>query len=427
MRFGIAKDIITPTSPMKLICAGGGKDSDFLRIHDDIYVKSLVLDDGTKKTILMSFDLALHDRDLNETLAEYALNKYGVSSEHFVLGCTHAHPVPAIRGYNPGTHSDAYEELLVTRAKQCIDRAMCNMMEGTMEYGSFYADFNISRRGTVNGVYKIAPTEEYPHDTEFVVICIRDINGEVRSVIMNYACHPVFYPDERGLSGEFPARLCQYLDAEFYGNISMFFQSAAGDVRPRPTADLENNKFNKMKFADVDRFAKEMYEAVLAFISSGELKRIEPDITADMFEIELPLEPKPLSFFEKYLEGKDVKEFHPCVVNAYHTVNGNYEKMPHDVILHCQLIRISETFYLATVGGEPCYGVKKAVQEVLDGKDICFIGYTDSSAYYVDDRMLGEGGYEPASFLEYGWIGPFKPGLDEKYREGFRTALQRIR
>ena len=82
--------------------------------------------------------------------------------------------------------------------------------------------------------------------------------------------------------------------------------------------------------------------------------------------------------------------------------------------------------YIATVGGEPCFGVKKAVIKAFGKNKVCFIGYTDDCAYLVDDRVLSEGGYEPECFIEYNLKGPFKSGLDEKYTNGFADSFERI-
>ena len=56
MRFGSAKDLITPPFRMKLACSGDF-DSDFSYIHDDIFVRCLVMDDGKSKCALFSFDI----------------------------------------------------------------------------------------------------------------------------------------------------------------------------------------------------------------------------------------------------------------------------------------------------------------------------------------------------------------------------------
>ena len=112
--------------------------------------------------------------------------------------------------------------------------------------------------------------------------------------------------------------------------------------------------------------------------------------------------------------------------NAYNIVNGGYDKLPKSMPLHCQAVRLSENLYIATVGGEPCFGVKKAAVSAFGGKDVCFIGYTDACAYIVDDRVLSEGGYEPTCHNEYGHIGPFKAGLDKLYKDNFKAAFDKI-
>ena len=95
-------------------------------------------------------------------------------------------------------------------------------------------------------------------------------------------------------------------------------------------------------------------------------------------------------------------------------------------MLCCSILKLSDSLYIATMGGEPCNNVKKSVISAFGDKDVCFIGYTDSCAYIVDDVILQEGGYEPESYSEYGNAGPFKPGLNKAYYDGFLTAFKEL-
>ncbi len=428
MKFGISKDIITPILPTRLACPQYDRDKAFADVHDDIFVRTLVLDDGSEKIVLMSFDLLFHDRVLNQTIETYAMEKYGVNPASIIISYTHAHTAPAVIGYNPGFHSDEYEEFLLTRAKNCLDRAMCTMGEGTLEYGTFDADFNISRRGEVDGKFISIPNVDYPHDTEFSVMCVRDMENNIRAIMMNYACHPVFYPTSRAVSGEFPARLCQYVDMMHYGCVSMFFQSAGGDVRPSTSADLENMRWKSpMTFADIDVFARNIADTVGGFVRNGGCKKLSLSIASDSFEIKLPMEPESIEYFKNYLCDCGDDMTNPNCVNADIIANGGYEKLEKSVVLHCQTVRVSDDLYITAMGGEPCFGVKQAVKAAFGGKSVLFIGYTDSCAYVVDDKILSEGGYEPTCHLEYGLIGPFKPGLDRLYLESFESSYTRIK
>ena len=257
MKFGTSKEIITPPHKTKISCVGIF-DADFETIHDDAFMRCLVCDDGSEKAVYMAADLLFHDRELNERLAKYASEKYGIDEAAFTLAYTHAHTSPASKGYNYGHYEEEYEEFLLERAKACLDRALCSMFEGSLEYGSFTCEMNVSRRGNIDGVFDNMPSFDYPRDTELFVFCVRDAFLRVRSVVVDYACHPTFYPARNSISAEYPGRLCQLLDAKYYGCTSIFFQSACGDVRPavavRYEADGTPMKITKgMRFSDIWR------------------------------------------------------------------------------------------------------------------------------------------------------------------------------
>lgn len=433
MRFGTGKDIITPVAPMNVAC-NGVFDKHFQWVHDDVYVRCLVLDDGKEKTVLMAFDLLFHDHILNDQIAAYAHEKYGIKPDGVTLSYSHAHTAPAARGYNRDHHDDTYEELLLARAKACLDRAMCSMVEGTLEYTTFDADFNISRRGNTDGVFGNIPDYTYPRDREFWVFCLRDLNENIRSIVTNYACHPVFYPTKNGISAEFPGRLCQLLDTKYYGCTSLFFQSTAGDVRPRTTVDTKKMAAGirawpwrqDTDFNDVNALAQAMCDAVSSVIACGDFKKAELSIASDAFAIELPMDGRPLEHFMQRMHDLEKEADNPNRVNAFYIAQGGYDSLADSLFLQCQTIRLTEDLYITTVGGEPCFGVKNAVKKAFGDKDVCFIGYTDACAYIVDDRVLAEGGYEPTCHLEYCLKGPFKPGLDKRYEEGFAASLARL-
>lgn len=431
MRAGCSKEIITPTKSMKLACAELF-DKNFKYVHDDVYVRCLVLDDGKNKTVLMAMDLLFHDNELKDTLALYAEKKYGIEKSAVVVGYTHAHTAPAARGYNLNHHDDEYENFLISRVMTCLDRAMCSMFDAEIEYGSFECDFNVSRRGNVNGIFGNIPDFTYPRDREFCVLCVRDEERNIRSVVANYACHPVFYPAQDSVSGEFPARLCQLLDTKYYGSVSLFFQSAGADVRPRPTVDEEKLAApgagwpwrQDLTFADVSAFAESMCSKVSEVIQNGDLVKYELTIASQSFDIELPMEGKSLEFFKEQAENMKDHRDNPNREHALYIANGGYGKLSDSLSLRASVIKLSDELYVATLGGEPCFGVKETIKSVFWDKKVLFIGYTDSSAYIVDDRVLSEGGYEPTCHLEYCLKGPFKAGVDERYRKAFCRAYK---
>lgn len=428
MKFGAAKMVTTPPFKMKLACSGK-MDVDYEDIYDDVYARCLICDDGNSRFVLMTFDLLFHDRSLNDALAAYAYETYGIPAAAVCVCYTHAHTSPASKGYHPNHHDDRYEALLIERGKACIDEAMANMFEGYYEYGSIDIEMNDSRRACIDGHYQNRPDPKKPHDKELFVIAIKDMRGTVRSIFANYACHPVFYPAPLTLCGEFPARLCQALDTHYEGCVSLFSQSAGGDVRPRPVAvPLEDGtwKWRAGTFEEMEKFGDDLALLVQSVLESGNMKRGTPAFSAHSFEIPLEMNGRSLEDFKKLWERWENDRYGPNRTNAYLISHGGYEALSDVLMLHCQLIRVDDALIIATMGGEPCYNVKQIVREVLADKTLCFVGYTDACAYIVDDVMIDEGGYEPTSSLEYGLKGNFKRGISQSIRNGFADARKQI-
>ena len=426
MRFGVSKEKITPTFPMKLACSGK-MDENYEDIHDDVFVRCLVFDNGESKFVLISYDLLFHDRSLNDALEEYAREKYGVSAGAVCVCYTHAHTSPASKGYHPNHHDDRYETLLIERGRLCIDHAMGSMFEGYYEYGSVEIELNASRRALVNGSYQNRPAMDKPHDKELFVMCVRDNTDQVRAIFVNYACHPVFYPAPLSLSGEFPARLCLELDTLYENSVSLFAQSAGGDVRPFPCAVRQDDGgwvWREGTFEEMERFAMDLCKHVQDLLKSNLLKRGVANLTSVRFEIPLEMNGRSLKEFEALWERWKDDRYGPNRTNAYLIAHGGYEHLTDTLMLCCQVIRFDEDLFIVTMGGEPCYNVKKLVRELFANKDLCFIGYTDACAYIVDDEMIREGGYEPTSSLEYGLKGNFKIGISQAISDGFAKILQ---
>lgn len=427
MYFGVAKDIITPPFNIPLACSGDFSEN-FKYIHDDVFVRCLVIDDGKNKSVLMAFDILFHDRCLNFALEEYAKEKYGIEPSAFVVGSTHTHIGPASTGYNQIYASDEYEEFMLHRSKDCLDRAMCSMFEGTIEHTSFEAFFNICRRGYKNGVFAHFPDSNHKRDTQFSLLIVRDTCNNVRSVVMNYGCHPVFYPANDSIGGEFPARVCQLIDTNYYGCTSLYFQSAGGDVRP--SATVKNGEWVKpLPFSHLDNYAHDMAKAVIDNIEQSR-EPLNVKLASDSFVAKLELNVQPRKFFEdKYEDYKKYGMGNINFVNAkYIAAEGGYEKLAHTLDLHCQTIKLTDNLYIATIGGEPTNRVKECVKAAFGDKKIFFIGYTDSCAYVASNFEIEEGGYEGRDFHnEYRLIGPFKQGVDEALTKGYKSNLENLK
>ena len=422
MRFGVARDLVTP--PMKTHMGGYGSlyGQAFKGVHDDLYVKTLLLDDGVSQSLMITLDLLFHDFDLTEAVADYASETYGVPRENLVLSYTHTHAGPALKGYDPGQHCHAYEVFLLDRVKRCVDRAFVNTFEGTLEYGVIEGRWNCSRRRVIDGKMTNAPNPEGERDPEMAILSVRDAEGDSRVILFNYSCHPVTLGATRWLSGEYPGRTCQLLETAFYGTTALFFQSAGGCSIP--VACVEGDTRKAADFNQLAAMCRDMADAVENAVRSGALKPVDLNLAGVRFVVSLETEERPKASFA---ELADTLPDGPARNEAL-VVLDRYDRTDNRVNLRAGILRLGRDLYVAWLCGEDTWPVKQHVKKAFGDSDVLFIGYADAIAYIPDDRYISEGGYEvDGSVVEFCLKGRFKPGVDAKMTDGFAAALEKVR
>ncbi|MBU0611498.1 MAG: neutral/alkaline non-lysosomal ceramidase N-terminal domain-containing protein [Armatimonadetes bacterium] len=421
MRFGVARDLITPPFMMNMGGYGTRRDQGFETIHDDLFVRALTLDDGQSRAALLTFDALFHERSFNDRLAEYAQAKHGVPPEQLVVSWTHSHAGPATADYDPGQESPEYEAFLWERSVACLDRAFLNGFEGSLSLGSVEGDWGMSRRKCVDGKFVNAPNYEADHDRTMDVLRLHSADGAERAVMLVWSCHPVTMGARMNLSGEFPGRLCQLVEAAMYGTQCLFFQSAGGDSRPSIVA--AGDAWRTGDFGDVDQMSRAMAEAVEEGLRNACFAPVELSLAGRSFVVNLETETYPREFFEPYAASTDPASHS---VWAQWTLD-HYDTSEPVLPLHCGLVRLGDGVYVAHMGGEVTYEVKQVVQAALAPARVVFIGYTDCCAYVPGDRIIAEGGYEAeGSVVEYCLKGAIRPGVNAKVTAAFQTAAREL-
>ena len=424
MKFGVAKDLITPDMKTHMGGYAALYGKYFTGIHDDLYVKTVVMDDGRRKIVLITYDLLMHGYTLTDTIAHYLRSKHGIPEDNLVLSHTHTHAGPALEGYDPGQASDEYEAFLLERTKSCIDRACINTFEGSIAFGTAAGDWNINRRGIVDGEMRNAPNLSGNKEREINILRVSDEAGQCKALLLNYACHPVTLGATLWISAEYPGRLCQMLETRFYGSTAMFFQGAGANARPLVAAGPDNT-WKACSFEELDGMATAMAISVQNAMYSGKLAPFDLDLAARQFVITLETEVLPKEFFEKIVNDTTTPD--GSRKNEAKVVLDRYDTSDNTVPLHASIIRLSNNLYIAFLCGEVCLEVKQHIQKVFGVRNVIFIGYGDGTAYIPDDKLIDEGGYEvDGSVVEFCLKGRFKKGINQKIRDAYSANLQEL-
>jgi hypothetical protein len=421
MQFGLARDLITPPFQMNMGGYGNRRDMGFESIHDDLYIRALMLGDGSSQALLLTLDALFHERSFNDRVADYAHRRYGIPPEQVIVSWTHSHGSVATADYDPGQESPEYEAFLWERTVACLDRALMNTFSGRLSVGRIEGDWNLSRRKMVNGQYVNAPNYEAQRDRGLDLLRLQTDTGEEKGLALLYSCHPVTTGAQMTLTAEFPGRLCQLLEAALYGAQCLFYQSAGGDSRPLIAA--WGDTWRACTFADVDEMSQAMAQAVLQGLRTADFAPVELNLAGRNFVVNLETETYPREFFAPYAADTSPASYR---VWAQQTL-ADYDTSEPVLPLHCGLLRLSEGVLVAHMGGEVTHEVKQVVEAALAPERVLFIGYTDDCAYIPGDRIIAEGGYEAeGSVVEYCLKGAIKPGVNALITAAFQQARREL-
>ena len=446
--FGAAKELITPRERTTLIGFGTVFGVPFTDIHDDIFVRTLLIGDADgEKVLLIGFDLLFHDDTLPEALRAYAAEKYGVKPDHLHVSYSHTHYGPAVRGYDFNYASDSYEAFLFDRVCASIDRAFLNARRGTVQFAAVPGDWNVSRRLPKDGKTLFLPNPEGETDPNLYLLRFFDESGTLRALLTSFACHPSNVAGYNTISSEYPGRLCACIEAEYYGCTALFFQGFGSDAKLRK--GMKGYRFTGITYDELDDVARSMLLSIRKRMAASGWQDVPVKLGAAAFTVDLPLAVHSRDFYEKTRDsfavsagGEPGERFVPAPGKADEmgknsarlfwacadSVVGRYDELPDVLTLNCGVVRLNPDFYIFSLAGEPGVNIQTVLRAAFPDKRILCFGYNDAIAYVPSDRMIAEGGYEAGerSDVEYRLKGRCRPGVDAIFIRGFRDALERI-
>lgn len=247
---GASKAKITPEKPVCLAGFNTSRKSE--GVHDDLYAKCVVLDDGQTTVGLVSLDLIGLFHDDVEKIRKRISEKYGDS---IIIASTHTHSGPDTIGYFsiPSGVDEEYMDGLEKKVEECVNNAIKSMEHAKLELASIKAPSNISKNIRVEG-YK---------DDELSVIKINGLEGKTLATIINYAAHPEILERENKLvSADFVGYLSSKVE-EKLGGTAIFLNGALGGmITPR----VEGHDFK-----DAEKTGLKLYETVLNALEKSEI------------------------------------------------------------------------------------------------------------------------------------------------------------
>lgn len=271
LRVGFDRQNITPDVQVKNWVTG----KPYERIEDSIYVRALVLKDGEKEAVIISWDLTDAGESATAEVRKAIERRLNIPAGNILVHGTHNHSAPwspvyskGFRGsemdtwwavrYMPAQNNDPYfakwMSLLIAQTVLAVENARKAMQEATVWIGRVDASAYMNNRRPRNpkwGVdnsnvpagygYKhelynphvaVGGASFGPMDRTMSLLSFRDRDGKNIVSVFHAAIHAVaIYPYSTAISGDWPEEASAQIAKELSGK-AMFLQGAAGDINP---------------------------------------------------------------------------------------------------------------------------------------------------------------------------------------------------
>jgi len=237
----VVKKDITPETPQMLLGYGARKSTG---VHDQIYHRIVVMDDGDSRFYLVSSDICLVSPSEYDRVAQILNQRYGIERHDFWWSVTHTHSAPEVGP--PGLpevflgdryehrFDTAYTNFVVKELVAGIGEAIKELKPADLGVGWGYSQANINRRARdIDGKAFLGMNPDGPVDRKIGILKITDSqNGEPMALIANYAIHGTVMGGENLLiSGDAPGVVSAYVEQET-GAPLLFINGAAGNIAP---------------------------------------------------------------------------------------------------------------------------------------------------------------------------------------------------
>lgn len=227
LRAGVAKSDITAR----------GED---VRVHDPLYAKALVLDDGRTRVAIIAMDVVaiggigdVSDDFLPRLRARVEAD-LGIPGGNVLVNASHTHP--------PGRILCDDDEQ-VQRTYDAVRRAAENLEPVTVGAGRGYEDRIMINRTlrlqdgsgwTIRHANPCPPDDAVaglgPVDPEIGLLRLDRLDGRPLAVVYNFACHPLLGVPGGAITANFPGFASAVIEEALEGATALFLQGAGGDV-----------------------------------------------------------------------------------------------------------------------------------------------------------------------------------------------------
>jgi hypothetical protein len=312
LQAGAARVTITPTADEFPFQAG--RELPYVGVHDDLYARSLVVDDGSGHRVAIVVVEATTVPNA-KTAVESIAKEAGIPEANVLLSATHTHNslIVSYHGGEPGAVHQKEMERIAGAIVEATRQAVKNLQPAHIAFGRGEAYVNINNGEAIYGEASMRGWSDPKgfSDKTLDVVRVTGVTGDPIAALLNYATHAeVMFRSatkEGGyeVSGDLPGAVSHLLEGSKNGApVVLFTSGAEGDQLPlfkslQPGGNLDNSDEGAGGWALLDVQARRLANSVLEIVktmpagsSSGTVAAVTGTVTCPGKRREMPPEPR---------------------------------------------------------------------------------------------------------------------------------------
>lgn len=422
---GVGGEDITP--PVGIYLAGfAARTEPSTAVYHPLKANAIAIDDGNDPLIIASAEILGFYEHTDEVRSRISALT-GIAPANVVLSGSHTHCGPCIREMDRQRHGELdedYVERLLESVTRCAKTAWETRSPARLRFGLGHCDIAVSRRkpdGKGGVAWK--PDAGAPHDHEVPVLVVESPDGERRSVIFSYACHPTSRSGTL-IGGDYVCFACDHVEAVNPGTTSFFLQGCAGDQKTRPV-DPAADSFGHRSIEEIRDIGVLLGKSVARVLSSDATAPLTGPISVRQEIIGLETEPIDMDLVRSGL--KDDREFVQAWARFLSECVENDTPVATNIPFEIQTVRFGNALAAVTLAGEITveHGLRLKRELGPHFENVLVLAYTNNIVGYVPvRRQIPEGGYEVWFSQQY-WkrTGPYAADTEDRIHAAVSRSL----
>lgn len=405
---------ITPLKPVPL---GGYEDRKgvFEQVHDNLEVNLVAFREANKTMLIYSVDTFFLPIEFEQLIFEKFGAIHNINQEDIWLVATHTHYSPSLDKEKPllGETDEYYISYVKEQLLQLTDNVLSfEFKEAKLSYGTTVSKLNVNRRKKLlrpKGFSLKLKVLLYPdydgiNDSIIRVIECKDYKGVVKTIIWNYACHPVGFTEKKKVSADYIGGVRQYLRNKYKNDklSVVFLQGLAGNLKPDVTP------VTGTRWRDKIGYLLQLGAWYVRFRNMDQYNSWTQQLTQEMEQALNNLKP---------VKAHKLSSLTTCI--PLKEIIG--EAGNKSIII--KKLQLSEELVLIGISAEVFAEYRALIEKEIKAASLISVGYLAGTNIYLPiDKNVKEGGYEIERFGRlFGIKGAFKTGIESKMIKAIRS------